>query len=100
MQVEQIKGLDVARLRGRMSTRRGSITHDTKYFRKREIKKAIRLAKSNSRNTNDAIWHALLVISQSFSCAVVVLLQTAYKPSYSCYTAINTARKQASCLQE
>ena len=30
---------------------------------------------------------------QSFNRAVVVLLQTAYKPSCSCYTAINTACK-------
>ena len=40
---------------------------------------------------------------QSFNRAVVVLLQTAYKPSYSCYTAINynTACmycKRASCF--
>ena len=33
---------------------------------------------------------------QSFNRAVVVLLQTAYKPSCSCYTAINTSCKRAS----
>ena len=33
---------------------------------------------------------------QSFNHAAVVLLQTAYKPSCSCYTATNTACKRAS----